>query len=560
MPTIDHVIVLALENRSFDHMLGFLEHPDPAFEGLNHGAPHVNPTWPAGATKAATVAATPDAKPVLPADPDHSHDAVMEQLAVRGFGKHRRPTNQGFVVSYERKARGLAAPQFAGLLGPLLNWWTTRGPGRADDPPIHNRGPLIMACQSSKQVPVLSTLALNFAVCVRWFCSVPGETWPNRNFMHAATSDGETAIYPRLYKDKTIFELLEDHGHTWRIYHDDTPQAWAFPNLWDSPGRHANWFRFDAFADHVAAGDLPAYSFIEPNHRPPLHTLDRTPVIGERGVSNSQHPGNNLVDDAAYDVFPEGSPHGDDTDFARGEALVATIYEALRANMDVFKRSVLLITYDEHGGFYDHVPPPTGVPAPGDPPGRMARLLRAVFRRRGAAFDFTMLGPRVPAVIVSPYIPAHTVDAETHDHACVPATVRRLFAPDAQPLTERDRWAAANPFDACLTLDDARTDLPDLSDHVRIPRPAAEPAPATAVPGHYADFAEQAVRVRLHLEEIEETEAMAMTAPPPPPEAPVTRQLADETTQAFVAAADRHRDEGHGAEGHGAEGHGAEGH
>jgi phospholipase C len=541
MPTIEHVIVLALENRSFDHMLGYLKHPDPAFDGLNQGTSHVNPMWPGRDT----AAASQEAKAVLPVDPDHSHDAVMEQLAVRGLGAKRQATNKGFVTSYERKARGLAAPRFAGLLGPLLNWWASRGPG-APDAPVHDRGPLIMACQAPKEVPVLSALALEFAVCVRWFCSVPGETWPNRNFLHAATSDGETAIYPRLYHDRTIFELLEDHGGSWRIYHDDTPQVWAFPNLWDTPRRHANWFRFDAFAEHVAAGNLPAYSFIEPNHRPPLHTLDHAPVIGVPDVSNSQHPGNNLVEDAAYDVFPQGFPQGDDTDFARGEALIATIYEALRANPAVFERSVLLITYDEHGGFYDHVPPPTGVPAPGDATGWMTRLLHAIFRRKATAFDFTMLGPRVPTVVVSPYIPAHTVDAEIHDHACVPATLRRLFAPAAEPLNERDRWAAAHPFDACLTLDRPRTELPDLSDYVRAPLPVADvaaAAPAIEVPGHYADFADQAVRVRQHLEEIEETEVAAMTMAAPPPAATVTRQLVDEVGRAFAEAADRHRAE-----------------
>jgi phospholipase C len=421
-----------------------------------------------------------------------------------------------------------------------------------------------MACQSPKQVPVLSTLALEFAVCVRWFCSVPGETWPNRNFLHAATSDGETAISPRPYDDPTIFELLEKHGKSWRIYHDDTPQAWAFPNLWDTPARHAKWFGFDAFAEHVAAGDLPAYTFIEPNHRPPLHTLDRTPVIGDPGVSNSQHPGNNLVEDADYEAFPEEFPEAGDTDFARGEALIATIYEALRANPALFERSVLLITYDEHGGFYDHVPPPTGVPAPGDPPGWSARLLHALYRRQGDSFDFTMLGPRVPTVVISPYIPAHTVDASTHDHACVPATLRRLFAQDAKPLTERDRWAAEHPFDACLTLDRPRTDLPDLSGHLQAARPAGAgeppsvmaaaaagspgggPAAEAEVPVHYADFAAQAARVQAHLREIQETEVVDATSmTEAPPKTAVTRGLARETTSAFAQAAARHRAEGH---------------
>ncbi len=117
---------------------------------------------------------------------------------------------------------------------------------------VQNLGPLVMCCQPPENVPVLSTLAREFAVCTRWFCSVPGETWPNRNFMHAATSDGETNI------------------------DDDTPQVWVFPQLWDTADRHAKWFPLDEFARHVEKGLLPAYSFLEPNHRPPLHTTTST--------------------------------------------------------------------------------------------------------------------------------------------------------------------------------------------------------------------------------------------------------------------------------------------
>jgi len=230
---IDHVIVLCLENRSFDHLLGYLAHPDPAFEGLRGGA-HENPGWDGGPP----VPATHTAKRVLPFGPDHSHDAVMEQLAVKGVGPLKRATNTGFVTSYERKARGLAPPAFGGLLAPLLarRFGGPPKPGTT----AAGRGPLVMRCQPPEHVPALSRLALEFAVCDHWFCSVPGETWPNRNFLHAATSDGETNIELRAYTDRTIFELLEDNGHGWRVYHDDTPQLWAFPKLWDTPGRHAN--------------------------------------------------------------------------------------------------------------------------------------------------------------------------------------------------------------------------------------------------------------------------------------------------------------------------------
>src|SRR5215813_1520809 len=265
---IEHLVVLCLENRSFDHMLGFLEHPAEDFNGLLRGGPYDNEGWDGGNR----VAVSAQAKRVLPFGPDHSHDAAMEQLALVGRGKSRRATNDGFVLSYERKARGLAPARLGGMLGPLLNWMQKRKEAKAAI--ATGRGPLVMLCQHPSQVPALSKLALEFAVCDQWFCSVPGETWPNRNFLHAATSDGETDIEIRGYTNPTIFELLERNNADWRIYFDDTPQVWAFPALWDRADRHRNWYLSEKFAEHVAANNLPKYSFIEPNHRPPMHVLD----------------------------------------------------------------------------------------------------------------------------------------------------------------------------------------------------------------------------------------------------------------------------------------------
>jgi phospholipase C len=316
-PTIDHVIVLVLENRSFDHMLGYLVHPDSTFDGLRGPGPYQNPGFEGGPA----VAAASDAKHVLPVDPDHSHDAVMLQVGATDSGHGRQPDNQGFVDSYERKGRGLAAPQFEGLLAPVIGLLNGGGSGGGDV--ITGRGPLIMSCQTPEQVSVLSQLALEFAVCTRWFSSVPGETWPNRNFLHAATSDGTTNIELRLYNNKTIFEVLEEAGKSWHIYYDDTPQVWAFNELWESDARKANWFRSSEFADHVRSGQLPNYSFIEPNHRPPVHVFDG------QGVSTSQHPGNNLVANSDYDASPADVPG----DFARAEGLIAQVYEALRATL-----------------------------------------------------------------------------------------------------------------------------------------------------------------------------------------------------------------------------------
>ncbi len=547
---VAHVVVLMLENRSFDHMLGYLRHPDSAFDGLLGGGEFTNPGW----VGAPAVAASPQAKVVLPVGPDHSHDAVMEQLALTAAGE---PTNQGFVVSYERKGRGLDPPVFGGLLGSLLNWVRARFPG--GEPPVTGRGPLVMSCQPPEQVPVLSRLASEFAVCTRWFCSVPGETWPNRNFAHAATSDGETAIEIRPYTNRTIFELLEEHGADWRIYHDDTPQAWAFPALWDTADRHAKWFPLDRFAEHVAAGQLTAYTFIEPNHRPPLHTLDHAPLVGDPDLGSSQHPENNLVSDGAYDTFRLRG----ESDFTRAERLIATIYEALRAHPHVFDRTVLLITYDEHGGLYDHVPPPTGVPSPGGQRSEVGRLMRALLYRKASAFDFTMPGPRVPAVVVSPRVPAGTVDTQIHDHASIPATLRAVFAPAAEPLTARDAWSA--PFNGLLTLPEARVDLPDLSAHATAltaavsTRPTAEAlgvaegaaegvaegegegeaeaeeAAASQTPAYYQSFTALAEQVQQHLLAVGEPEAVGAQS------ADTRVERSRQISRTFAAAADRHR-------------------
>jgi phospholipase C len=529
-PTVDHVVVLALENRSFDHMLGFAPHPDPAFDGLLGDRPHTNPPWRGGGPP---IPATPDAKPVLPVDPDHSHDAVMQQLRIEGLGSARRPTMQGFVASYEEKGRGLSPPSFEGLLAPLVNWWARR---QAAANPIPDRGREIMRCQPPDQVQGLTTLALQFGVCSKWFSSVPGETWPNRNFMHAATSDGTVDNHVGFYYDRTIFDQLEDGHRTWRIYYDDTPQVWAFRELW-RPERLANWFPFPDFTRHVEQGELPHYSFIEPNHRPPVH-LPWTPGSGPEH-SNNQHPGNNLIPNADYDAY-----NGPGGDFERGEQLIATVYETLRSNPALFERTLLLITYDEHGGCYDHVAPPMDARSPGDPVDRgwLRSLVDVLLRKKAKAFDFTLLGSRVPAVVVSPYVPAGAVSSDPRDHASIPATLRALFAPQAGRLTARDEHAAQ--FHSLARLDQPRrgADLPDLSRHLP-PAPAtratmlaaeaAPPGPEPPVPDYYKDFVKLA---ELVASELPAPEVAAEAAPDLGP-----RARAHQITMAFTRHADQAR-------------------
>jgi phospholipase C len=403
-----------LENRSFDHLLGYLDHP---VEGVREGV------FANSRLDGTVVPVTKDGQP-FGADPDHSYDGVHEQLGGSGT-----PRNGGFVINYER--------HLAEVAGQLPE------PDGAD----------VMKClKPEEQCKVLATLATEFAVCDHWFSSVPGETWPNRNFAHAATSDGSVNIEIGFFWDPTIFEHISrvtDQGSTeslskaWRIYYDGPPEVWCFRRLWRSRtiidwllrrrARIGNWFEMKCFYDHVSAGDLPKYSFIEPAHNN-VHAPDRQ--------TNSQHPGNN-----------KRRPD----DFYAGERLVADIYNALLARPELFKKTLLLIVYDEHGGFYDHVDPAAGghtVP-PGDPIYRSfsreigRRVRRFVnwrhHRKETETCDFTSLGLRVPAVLVSPWITRGTVVSKRLEHASIPATLRLLFADSLKPLTARDD--VANTFD-----------------------------------------------------------------------------------------------------------------
>lgn len=370
-PPIRHVIVLMMENRSFDHMLGTLNHPNAAFEGLNKS--------PASMKWLPNIDAVIDGSGSISTDPgpDHGHLGVMQQLtgikAARYDAPYTTPCD-GFAQQYE---------EFAII--------------KNNTPKFGDR---VVKCLPSSSSPVLATLALEFGVFDHWFSSVPGETWPNRNFAHAGTADGEVNIHPRLYTNTTIFEQLADGGATWGIFHDGPPQAWVFPKLWDLPWRN-RFHGMKSLFEKIKDDKLPHYSFVEPKH-----FLKH---------SNSQHPGNNV---------------NDTTDFDAGEELIRTIYNALVAKPDVFARTLLLITYDEHGGYFDHVAPPQD-----------STFKDGEINESGFAFD--MLGVRVPAVIVSPFIKKGALDQRVFDHSSIVATLQDLFIPGVASL---GRSGTANRF------------------------------------------------------------------------------------------------------------------
>jgi phospholipase C len=396
-----HIIVLMLENRSFDHMFGFLPHPDPRFEGLARGAsnPAVHPVG-------TRIPASPCAGKSIEVDPGHHHDEVLEQLS----GARTRPptviNNEGFVASYETKvAQELGA----------------------------GAGARIMQCQTPGNIPVLSTLALEFAVFDHWFSSVPGATWPNRHFALAGTSDGQVNIKLRPYLNRTVFHALEESGaeNPWAVYHEGIPQVWSYIDLL-SLNRRKNFKSHRALLDDIAEDRLPSFSFVEPAH------------FGRK--SNSQHPGNNS---------PKWYRNNPGRDFDAADRLIADIYMALRSNLEVFKKTLFLITYDEHGGFFDHVVPPRG--------GQWEVAEDDHYVDGAYRFSFDQLGPRVPAVLVSPYINAGTLVQEAYEHSSICATVRRRFANSTPNLSPREQVALG--FDQIPTLSTPRdvSNLPSFA-------------------------------------------------------------------------------------------------
>ena len=443
LSAVQHIVVLMLENRSFDHMLGFLYadlgNVSPAgqpFEGLTGTEANSD----SAGEKFTVTRISPKQKYAyfMPGvDPGEGYADTNAQL----FGKATAPvppvaTCTGFVTS------------FASILKPGSHVGKVL-PGTVPQS--------IMGIFPPDMLPVLSGLARGFAVCDHWFSSVPTETMPNRAFAVAGTSQGVMDDKTKSFTCPSIFGVLSNHDVSWAIYgYDQEPLTRLdFPDTLDASDDHFGLFT--DFQAAAAAGTLPAFTFLEPSWS---------------STGNSQHPN--------YDV-------------ALGEQLIHDVYYALR-NGPGWSSTLLVITYDEHGGCYDHVPPPRGA----TPPDATAAP---------DGFDFERFGVRVPTVLVSPLIPAGTVfrvptGATPLDHTSILKTVETRWSLPA--LTARD--AAAVHVGNVLTLSVPRTDDPLAS--VVVPKSAgASPHHASDPPSHLQE---------VHAGLASQLPVGGRAAPPPP--------------------------------------------
>ena len=302
------------------------------------------------------------------------------------------------------------------------------------------------------QLPVLNFLARQFGVCDNWFASMPGPTWPNRFFAVAGTSSGldhspsdaqvvEAVFFNApifTFPNGTVFSKIQESD--WLIVQGDVAQTRGIYGMQNLLNR---FVPMDTLLSRLASNSLTEkFIFIEPTY----------------DAKNDFRNGNSM--------HPAG-------DVRKGEALVKQVYDAISAS-SLWSSSVLLVVFDEHGGFFDHVTPPIA-----EPPGSTENA-----RLKTHNFSFDRMGVRVPAIVVSPFVPAGTIDHSLYDHTSILKTTDKLLGLDGLlDLTARVR--AANDFSKMLSLAAPRSDIPQCPSPIATsadPRPSSEGAPRSKDP------------------------------------------------------------------------------
>jgi phospholipase C len=365
----DHLVVVMMENHSFDNLLGALPiSGQPRARGLKFSSGGVarnsNP-GPAG-----KVLAYPFTSTAQGSDVSQSWNATHQQI---DGGKM-----DGFVRSV-----GATQP---------MGYWTP------------------------EVLPFAYSLASTFTLANRWFCSAPCQTYPNRRFLMAGTAYGDIATTSESLKDPpppngTIFDRLQAYGISWRNYFTDLPQTAIIPSIIERyPTNLASIAQF--YLD-CAAGSLPSVSFVDPEFG----------ALSDVGETLSTLPG---LEALGAKLDTSGGDEEDPQDMSYGENWAYSVLNAV-LNSPAWSRTLLIYTYDEHGGYYDHVAPPSAIApdsispelGPEDVPG-----------------GYDIYGPRVPAVVVSPYSKPNAVTDVVHDHTSVLATIESKW--NLPALTYRD--------------------------------------------------------------------------------------------------------------------------
>jgi phospholipase C len=383
---ISTVVLVAMENRSFDHMLGHLtyEHLIPGVNGLEQDFSKYENIYKGTPYRPFLM---PDR--TLVSDLPHEWNEVATQLAYSSVTQQFDMT--GFVEAY------------AAL--------TNTEPVQQADP---------MGFFASTTVPITSFLARNFCVCDQWHAPLPSSTQPNRTIAFCGSSEiFDTSSGPRLIScDDILFDWLERAHIRWRVYHDGLsffalyPRAW--PYVLSDKFRDFEYYFHDMQTEPIETG--PQVIIVEPSYNDGPH-------IGP------DHPNDNHPPLA----------------IGWGEDFLRRIYEAAVTNPNRWRKTVLIHYYDEHGGFYDHVPPPDiGYQTNGNP-----------------SHTFKSLGVRIPSIIVSPYVDRGSVCHDLFDHTSVLQFLAEVFTPGTPYSREVEERKAKGIKSISVALSDAPSaDIP----------------------------------------------------------------------------------------------------
>lgn len=374
---VDTIVVLILENRSFDNVLGHLRHPDegnrPDVDGIEdlHNDRYVNPNTDGLAIRPFWRADAP-----TPSDLPHGSASVREQLAyVKELDRHLM---NGFVRAFEDEFHSIV-----------------------DQPPP-------MGLLRARDLPATAALANQYTVCDNWFACVPTSTAPNRLMsMCGATAIAETGTL--LPDQATVYDWLASHGVRWRVYAAGLPFFALMPSV--APLTLTGHFRrlpdLDRDLENEPPGDAPQVVFIEPDYY-----------------------------DCPVHFHPPCDNHAP-LAMAPGEAFLASVYRSLSAASGKWARTVFVVSYDEHGGFFDHVPP-----------------LPIRYRNpNGVAFDTT--GPRTPTLVTGPFAPKRGVCKRKLDNTSILQLIAERFGEPGESYSPEVSGRAQQGIESVSALLDA---------------------------------------------------------------------------------------------------------
>jgi phospholipase C len=429
---LDHVVVVLFENRSLDNVLGHLYGPEDGktFEGvIGKDLSNPIPEWAEHGAERKVVPYTVATDMDSP-NPDSGEEWYHTNTQLFGvLDEHNRfKIGEAVTEPWNAPPPG-ATPTMDGFVADYISTFT----GEVGRQPTYEEYAHIMTGYTPEQVPVLSAIARDFGVFDHWFSEVPSQTFMNRSFWTAATSSGLVVNSPAkkwftANDAETIFERLEQHGKTWKVYVESMPLSFHgvihFSRLQDRLA--TNFVSFAEFEKDAAAGTLPDFALIEPSML--TGHGDYHPAAGRSLLGDNK--------DIAIDT---------PSSVLGGEDFLARVYDAYRSATSKTGSNVwnttLLIGWDEPGGTYDHVPPgPVPPPDPSAPAGELG-------------FTFDRSGYRVPAILVSPWVEPGSVYNDEYRHTSLIATLRKTWGL-GDPLTQRD--ASARTFDDLFTRESPR--------------------------------------------------------------------------------------------------------